>query len=64
MMYGFGRHEFGLSGDLGLIKLAEVLGIDEPTMLDRYGEWQGLASLWLLSHPMAARHRVPPLAAR
>jgi 3-methyladenine DNA glycosylase/8-oxoguanine DNA glycosylase len=64
MMYGFGRHELGLSGDLGLIRLAGVLGLDEASMLDRYGEWQGLASLWLLSHPMAARHSLPRLAAR
>jgi len=64
MMYGFGRHEFGLSGDLGLVRLAGALGVDEASMLDRYGEWQGLASLWLLSHPMAARHSLPRLAAR
>ena len=63
MMYGFGRHELGLSGDLGLIRLAGALGVDEPSLLDRYGEWQGLASLWLLSHPMAARHSLPRLVA-
>jgi 3-methyladenine DNA glycosylase/8-oxoguanine DNA glycosylase len=58
MMDGFGRHELGLSGDLGLVRLAEALGVDEPSMLDRYGEWQGMASLWLLGHPLAARHAV------
>jgi 3-methyladenine DNA glycosylase/8-oxoguanine DNA glycosylase len=58
MMDGFGRQELGLSGDLGLVQLAGALGVDEPTMLDRYGEWQGMASLWLLSHPLAARHAV------
>ncbi len=56
MMYGFGRHELGLSGDLALVRLAAALAVDEPSMLDRYGEWQGMASLWLLGHPMAARH--------
>ena len=64
MMYGFGRHELGLSGDLGLVRLAGALGVDEATMLERYGEWQGMASLWLLGHPMAARHRVPMAARR
>ena len=64
MMYGFGRHELGLSGDLGLVRLADALGVEEETMLDRYGEWQGMASLWLLGHPMAARHRVPMAARR
>ncbi|MDX6495028.1 MAG: hypothetical protein QOE17_1014 [Gaiellales bacterium] len=64
MMYGFGRHELGLSGDLGLVRLADALGVDEATMLDRYGEWQGMASFWLLGHPMAARHRVPMAARR
>jgi 3-methyladenine DNA glycosylase/8-oxoguanine DNA glycosylase len=58
MMDGFGRHELGLSGDLGLVRLADALGVDEPSLLDRYGEWQGMASLWLLSHPLAARHAV------
>jgi len=58
MMYGFGRHEIGLSGDLGLVRLADALGVAEPTMLDRYGGWQGMASLWLLNHPLAARHAV------
>jgi 3-methyladenine DNA glycosylase/8-oxoguanine DNA glycosylase len=58
MMDGFGRHELGLSGDLGLVRLAGALGVDEPTLLDRYGEWQGMASLWLLGHPLAARHAV------
>ena len=64
MMYGFGRLELGLSGDLGLVRLAGNLGVDEPSLLDGYGEWRGLASLWLLSHPMAARHSLPRLAAR
>jgi DNA-3-methyladenine glycosylase II len=64
MMYGFGRHEMGLSGDLGLVRLAEALGVDEETMLDRYGEWQGMASFWLLGHPMAGRRRVPMAAQR
>jgi 3-methyladenine DNA glycosylase/8-oxoguanine DNA glycosylase len=56
MMHGFGRHELGLSGDLALVRLAAALSVDEASMLDRYGEWQGMASLWLLGHPLAARH--------
>jgi DNA-3-methyladenine glycosylase II len=64
MMYGYGRHELGLSGDLGLVRLADALGVEEATMLDRYGEWQGMASFWLLGHPMAARRRVPMAARR
>jgi 3-methyladenine DNA glycosylase/8-oxoguanine DNA glycosylase len=64
MMYGFGRFELGLSGDLGLVRLAGVLGVDETSMLDRYGAWRGMASLWLLNHPMSARHSVARLAAR
>ena len=56
MLYGFGRHELGLSGDLGLVRLARALEVDEQRMLDRYGEWQGMASTWLLRHPLAGRH--------
>jgi 3-methyladenine DNA glycosylase/8-oxoguanine DNA glycosylase len=52
---GLGRFERGLVGDLGLIKLCGVLlGRDaEPEdtrdLLEPYGEWAGLASVYLLS---------------
>jgi DNA-3-methyladenine glycosylase II len=60
LMYGVGRHEHGLVGDLGLVRLARALGLDsDAPLIERYGEWQGLASAWLLHHPLAARHAVP-----
>jgi 3-methyladenine DNA glycosylase/8-oxoguanine DNA glycosylase len=54
MVYGLGRHERGLQGDLALVRLANQLGVEEPTLLHRYGEWQGMASVWLMHHPLAA----------
>lgn len=54
LVYGAGRYEHGLQGDLGLVRLAHQLGVEEPTLLHRYGEWQGMASVWLLRHPLAA----------
>jgi DNA-3-methyladenine glycosylase II len=57
LVYGFGRHEHGLAGDLSLVRLARALGQDDDAaLLQRYGPWQGLASLWLMRHPLAARH--------
>ncbi|MGN6380768.1 MAG: DNA-3-methyladenine glycosylase family protein [Gaiellales bacterium] len=56
---GFGRPERGLVGDLALIKLASALSgraadaDDTARLLDRYGPWAGLASAWLLTHPLA-----------
>ncbi|MGZ4431022.1 MAG: DNA-3-methyladenine glycosylase family protein [Gaiellales bacterium] len=59
LVYGYGRHEHGLAGDLSLVRLARALGEDDDArLLTRYGEWQGLASLWLMRHPLAARHAV------
>lgn len=52
---GLGCHELGLVGDLGLIKLCTALlgrpaePSDTAELLDRYGEWQGLASKYLLA---------------
>jgi DNA-3-methyladenine glycosylase II len=54
-LQGLGRYDTGLVADLGLVKLlasirgswpepAETVGLLEP-----YGEWQGLASVFLLS---------------
>ena len=51
---GFGGYGYGLVGDLGLVKLCSALegrwvGETETSeLLDRYGEWAGLASLYLL----------------
>jgi 3-methyladenine DNA glycosylase/8-oxoguanine DNA glycosylase len=54
-LYGLGRPERGLVGDLGLIKLcAALLGRwadaeDTRALLAPYGEWAGLASVYLLA---------------
>ena len=51
---GLGRFEHGLVGDLGLIKLLralrgrEVEAWETAELLERYGEWAGLASVYLL----------------
>ena len=58
-LYGLGRLDVGLVGDLGLIRLAgRVNGrrasvADTAALLAPYGEWAGLASLHLLGHPWA-----------
>ena len=52
---GLGRYDRGLVGDLGLIKLLrtqlgrEVEGWETAELLAPYGEWAGLASVYLLS---------------
>jgi DNA-3-methyladenine glycosylase II len=54
-LYGLGRFEHGLVGDLGLIKLcSELRGRwadedDTRELLEPYGEWAGLASVYLLA---------------
>jgi DNA-3-methyladenine glycosylase II len=54
-LYGLGRFERGLVGDLGLIKLCGALlgrraePDDTRELLEPYGEWAGLASVYLLS---------------
>jgi 3-methyladenine DNA glycosylase/8-oxoguanine DNA glycosylase len=55
-LQGLGRYDVGLVSDLGLVKLfASVRGRwpEEPTetaeLLEPYGEWQGLASVFLLA---------------
>jgi 3-methyladenine DNA glycosylase/8-oxoguanine DNA glycosylase len=51
---GTGAWSHGLNGDLGLMKLCAALGGRWPeaaetgALLDRYGEWAGLASIYLL----------------
>jgi 3-methyladenine DNA glycosylase/8-oxoguanine DNA glycosylase len=57
-LYGLGRYEQGLVGDLGLVKLcASLLGRraepeDTRRLLEPYGEWAGLASVYLLARPV------------
>jgi 3-methyladenine DNA glycosylase/8-oxoguanine DNA glycosylase len=52
---GLGRYEHGLVGDLGLVKLLRVLrerpveGWETAELLEPYGEWAGLASVYLLA---------------
>lgn len=62
---GFGGYSHGLSGDLGLIKLCSALEgrwvseAESDELLARYGEWAGLASLYLLQ---GSRRGLVPLA--
>jgi 3-methyladenine DNA glycosylase/8-oxoguanine DNA glycosylase len=52
---GLGRYERGLVGDLGLIKLLSRLrgrrveGWETAELLEPYGEWAGLASVYMLA---------------
>ena len=52
---GLGRYERGLVGDLGLIKLLarlrgrRVEGWETAELLEPYGEWAGLASVYMLA---------------
>lgn len=52
---GLGRYEHGLVGDLGLVKLCsrlhgrEATAEDTARLLAPYGEWAGLASVYLLA---------------
>jgi len=61
---GLGRYERGIVGDLTLIKLMSALrgrwveGHETAELLEPYGEWAGLASIYLA---MGAAHRLVPL---
>jgi len=52
---GLGRYDYGLVGDLGLIKLLrelrgrEVEGWETAELLAPYGQWAGLASMYMLA---------------
>ena len=52
---GLGRSDYGLVGDLGLVKLLrdlrgrEVEGWETAELLAPYGEWAGLASVYMLA---------------
>jgi 3-methyladenine DNA glycosylase/8-oxoguanine DNA glycosylase len=54
-LQGLGRYEHGLVGDLGLIKLLRALrgrpaeAWETAKLLEPYGEWAGLASVYLLA---------------
>jgi 3-methyladenine DNA glycosylase/8-oxoguanine DNA glycosylase len=54
-LQGLGRFERGLQGDLGLVKLLaemrgrRVEGWETAELLEPYGEWAGLASVYLLA---------------
>jgi 3-methyladenine DNA glycosylase/8-oxoguanine DNA glycosylase len=75
---GIGRSERGLVGDLGLIKLLGALerrrveAEETAALLERYGEWAGLASVYLLVGfgngliplPNGSRLRPPPARLR
>jgi 3-methyladenine DNA glycosylase/8-oxoguanine DNA glycosylase len=62
-LYGLGRADLGLVGDLGLVRLAGALSgrpadaEDTARLLAPYAPYQGLASLHLLHHPAAADRR-------
>jgi 3-methyladenine DNA glycosylase/8-oxoguanine DNA glycosylase len=54
-LQGLGRYERGLARDLGLVKLASALwgrrveAEETDVLLEPYGEWAGLASVYLLA---------------
>ena len=56
-LFGLGRYECGLVGDLGLVKLVSaqrgrwVETEETRELLEPYGEWAGLASVYMLSSP-------------
>ena len=65
---GLGRHEIGLVGDLGLIKLMSALrgrwvdAHETKHLLAPYGEWAGLASVFLLKGWGRGLLSLPPSA--
>jgi len=54
-LHGLGRYDAGLVGDLGLVKIQAALERRSPetweteALLEPYGEWSGLASVFLLA---------------
>jgi len=62
---GLGRYERGLARDLGLVKLASALwgrwveAEETDALLVPYGEWAGLASVYLLAGYHAGLLRLP-----
>ena len=68
-LQGLGRFERGLVGDLGLIKLCSALHgrrvgpAETAELLEPYGEWRGLASVYLLAALGLGLVRLPARAA-
>jgi 3-methyladenine DNA glycosylase/8-oxoguanine DNA glycosylase len=66
---GLGRYERGLVGDLGLVKLLSRLrgrrveGWETEELLEPYGEWAGLASVYMLKGYAQGLVPVPQRAA-
>jgi 3-methyladenine DNA glycosylase/8-oxoguanine DNA glycosylase len=64
-LYGLGRFERGLVGDLGLMKLCSALlgrwaePEDTAELLLPYGDWAGLASIYLLHGQKGSGKRAP-----
>src|SRR3954470_5168077 len=62
---GLGRYERGLARDLGLVKLASALwgrrveAEETDVLLAPYGEWAGLASVYLLAGYQSGTVRLP-----
>jgi len=54
-LQGLGRYDHGLVGDLGLVRLMRAMrgrpveGWETAELLEPYGEWAGLASVYLLA---------------
>jgi AraC family transcriptional regulator of adaptative response / DNA-3-methyladenine glycosylase II len=54
-LQGLGRYDYGLVGDLGLVKLLRaqrgrpVEGWETAELLEPYGKWAGIASMYLLA---------------
>ena len=67
---GLGRPERGLTGDLGLVKLLSALrgrwveAEETAALLEPYGEWAGLASVYLLAGWRRGLVPVPGLHSR
>jgi len=65
-LQGLGRYDYGLVGDLGLVKLLRALrgrpveAAETRELVEPYGEWAGLASVYLLAG--FARGLVPAAA--
>jgi 3-methyladenine DNA glycosylase/8-oxoguanine DNA glycosylase len=66
---GLGRYEQAIVGDLGLVRLLGALrgrrveAAETRELVEPYGEWAGLAGLYLLSHPLAQAPRRGPRSA-
>ena len=63
VLYGLGRFDHGLVGDLSLVRLCSALAgrraeaAETAALLSPYGPWAGLASLHLAAHPLAHPQR-------